>query len=67
MITAMLEKRIGILERELSALRAAVLPQVKIPVRKLSRGLQAALLDAKAGRVSGPFRSVNGLMKHLDK
>jgi len=68
MTTAMLEKRINILEREISALRAAVLPHIsKIPAKKLPRGLQVALQDVKAGRVSGPFRSVNTLMKHLGK
>ncbi len=68
MSTEMLEKRIDILEREISTLRAAVLSHApKTFVKKLSRGLQAALQDAKAGRVSPPFRSVNALMKHLEK
>lgn len=68
MTTAILERRVSILEREIRSLRAVVLPTaLKMPAKKLSRGLQAALRDVKAGRVSGPFRSVNALMKHLEK
>jgi hypothetical protein len=67
MTTAMLEKRISVLEREIRTLRAVVLPRTSKAAPKFSRGLRVALIDAKAGRVSGPFRSATTLMKHLEK
>jgi hypothetical protein len=39
----------------------------KNKARKLPKWLQASLKDAKEGRVSGPFDTVDELMAHLQK
>lgn len=38
----------------------------KKPVKKLDRDLEKALAEIKAGKVFGPFRSMESLMKSLD-
>jgi predicted transcriptional regulator len=67
MTTAMLEKRINILEKEVRTLRAAVLPHaIKASTQKLPRGVQAGLRDIAAGRISGPFNTVEELIADLE-
>ena len=65
MANATLTKRVSVLEKEVRALRKAVMPRARTP--KLSPGLRAALRDVKAGRVHGPFDTVEKLMAHLEK
>lgn len=36
-------------------------------IKKLPKWLQASLKDSEEGRVSGPFYTVDELMKHLQK
>ncbi len=64
MTTAMLEKRITSLEREVRVLRTVVQPLKR--THRISLGLREAMLDVKAGRVYGPFRSIKTLRKSLE-
>ena len=74
MTTAILEKRVTRLETEMRQIRS-FLPQVPMSTRidtasasfkKLPRGVQAGLRDIAAGRVSGPFNTVEELMADLE-
>ena len=64
MTTAMLEKRLTVLEREVRVLRTVVQPRNY--AHRLSSGLREAMLDIKAGRVYGPFSSIKALRKSLE-
>ena len=74
MTTAVLEKRVAKLEAEIRQIRS-VLPRAPLARRiditsasfkKLPRGVQAGLRDIVAGRVSGPFNTVEELMADLE-
>lgn len=74
MTTAMLEKRVMRLEAEIQHIKSIMphTPRPKIDTtsasfKKLPRGVQAGLRDIAAGRVSGPFRTADELMAHLEK
>ena len=64
MTTAMLERRVDALEKEVRVLRMVVRPRIR--TNTLSLGLREALRDVKEGRVYGPFRSIKALRKSLD-
>lgn len=75
MTTAVLEKRLSILEKEVRSLRAVILPKAQIANRidttsasfkKLPRGVQAGLRDIATGRVAGPFNTVEELIADLE-
>ncbi len=75
MTTAVLEKRLTMLEKEVRSLRAVVLPRAPLAsqidttsayFKKLPRGVQAGLRDIVAGRVSGPFNTVEELIADLE-
>ena len=74
MTTAVLEKRVAKLEAEIRQIRG-VLPRASLASRiditsasfkKLPRGVQAGLRDIAAGRVSGPFNTVEELVADLE-
>ena len=74
MTTAVLEKRVAKLEAEIRQIRG-VLPRASLASRiditsasfkKLPRGVQAGLRDITAGRVSGPFNTVEELVADLE-
>lgn len=48
-------------------LRTAKRQHLKKFQQELDKGLGEALEDVKAGRVNGPFHSVDELMHHLEK
>lgn len=74
MTTAILEKRVARLETEIRQIRS-FLPHSPLTSRidttsasfkKLPRGVQAGLRDIAAGRVSGPFNTVEEFMADLE-
>ena len=72
MTTAMLEKRIVSLEKEVREMRVLIEPIVHVATvpkkntKKLPVWLRASLKDVEEGRVSGPFHSVDELMRDLE-
>jgi len=74
MTTAILEKRVAKLEAEIRQIKSILPPVSRTTLdtksaafKKLPRGVQAGLRDIAAGRVSGPFDTVDELMAHLEK
>ena len=72
MTTAMLERRIGYLEKEVREMRVLIEPIVHVATapkksaKKLPAWLRASLKDVEEGRVAGPFHSVEELMRDLE-
>jgi len=80
MITTTIEKRVRALEAKMEVLEKTAYQPASIPVRltpvtggkkikakKLPKWLQDSLDDVAAGRVSGPFETVEEFMQHLQK
>ncbi len=75
MTTAELKKRVSVLEKELKLLQKEVglhRPSVdtahSLPKKKkMSAGLRQGIKEWKAGKVSGPFKTADELMAHLEK
>ncbi|MFH1178695.1 MAG: hypothetical protein V1711_03185 [bacterium] len=74
MTTAILEKRVARLETEIRQIRS-FLPRVPLTnqidvtsasFKRLPRGVQVGLRDIVAGRVSGPFNTVEELIADLE-
>ena len=73
MTNAVLEKRVAKLEAEIRQIRRVLPPALRTPridttslsFKKLPRGVQAGLRDIAAGRVSGPFNTVEELIADL--
>ncbi len=72
MTTAMLEKRIGFLEKEVREMRVLIEPisrataAPKKSAKKLPAWLRASLKDVEEGRVFGPFKTVKELRASLE-
>jgi capsule polysaccharide export protein KpsE/RkpR len=74
MTTAMLERRVMKLEAEIRQIKRVMPVSPRIPhidttsasFKKLPRGVQAGLRDIVAGRVSGPFNTIEELIADLE-
>lgn len=68
MTNAVLIKRLDALEREVRTIKSQLTKRtLESPTKKLPRGLQIALREAEAGKLSGPFNTVEDFMAHLNR